>query len=124
MFFDVGSTSFASLFNDTATRSALSDPGASNRTDTFIHAQRVIRAANNTLWRNGSIVATNSDLSGTTSYTPSSTWRIGSLSDTGTGVASAFLNGYIAEIVVFMRDLSDTEIGLVTNYLNAKWAVY
>jgi hypothetical protein len=123
-FFSLTTNSMTALFNDTAIRSALSDPGASNRTDTFIYGQRVVRNSAMTLWRNGSIVATNSGLSGTTSYAPSSTWRIGSVSDPTTQVAAFFLDGYIAEIIVFMRDLSDTEIGLVTDYLNAKWSVY
>jgi hypothetical protein len=112
------------FFQDTAARTAGSDP--SPRTDTYVYAQRVIRNSASTQWRNGSVVATNSTLSGTENYTPTHPFLIGAFGDTpGTGIlADSYLDGFVGEVLVFMRDLSDTEMGAVNNYLNAKWSVY
>ena len=41
----------------------------------------------------------------------------------GGGVASAFYNGYIGEIIIFSRNLSNNEHDAVSNYLRKKWAI-
>ena len=119
--------SFTALFHDTAQRAPSSDPGSGNRTDVFIHGQRVIRNDEDTLWRNGTVVATNSSLDGTTSYDSSDEWMIGayqSASGSTPPFAGTYLDGFIGEIIVFLEDLTDSEMGQVNSYLNDKWNVY
>ena len=40
------------------------------------------------------------------------------------GTDGAFWNSLISEVIVYTRNLTDSESDLVTNYLNSKWAVY
>jgi hypothetical protein len=114
------------LFHDTAARLAVSDPGSTNRTNVFVLGNRIIRASTMTLWRNGNVVATNSNLSGTTSYNTTDVWLIGAYQNgAGTGpLANSYMDGFVAEVLVFMRALSDNEMGQVNEYLRSKWAVY
>ena len=40
------------------------------------------------------------------------------------GGDTAYWNSIISEVIVYTRNLTDSESDLVTNYLNSKWAVY
>jgi len=40
------------------------------------------------------------------------------------GGDTAYWNSIISEVIVYTRNLTDSESNLVTNYLNSKWAVY
>jgi hypothetical protein len=114
-----------SFFQDTTSRVVASDPGSANRTNTFLLGQRIIRTSALELWRNGSIVATIAG-NNTTSYNPTNFWLIGAYTNSaGTGAqAGTFMDGFFAEVIVFLRDLSAAEMGQVNEYLRSKWAVY
>lgn len=116
---------FTSLWQDTQNRLAFFDPGAGLRTLDYVWALRIARGSTNTLWRNGLIVQTDATLGGTTSYTTNNVWLIGAYQNsTGTGpLAGTYLNGYIGEILVFMRDLTNQELLTVNGYLQRKWAI-
>lgn len=130
MLFSATDGYFYALWADTASGAqpaATNDPGAANRTNTYAWGTRVIRQTSNTLWRNGSIVATNTSLSSTTNYsTANNHFLVGAYQNsTGNGVlANSYLDGYIGEVIVYLSSLSDADMGRVFNYLNAKWAVY
>lgn len=40
------------------------------------------------------------------------------------GGDTAYWNSIISEVIVYTRNLTDSESNLVTNYLNTKWAIY
>lgn len=60
----------------------------------------------------------------TGSHTSSVTNNIVSLGKLTTGSTSSLLSGYLCEICIYNRVLSDTEIGQLATYLNSKWSVY
>jgi hypothetical protein len=125
IFWNLPEGGHAALFQDTADRLAANDPGSSNRTNVFVLASRIVRNSAITLWRNGSVVATNSNLSGTTSYNSTDVWMIGAY-QAANGVSPAsgsFMDGFIAEVVVFMRDLTNSEMADMNTYLQSKWNV-
>jgi hypothetical protein len=44
--------------------------------------------------------------------------------NTGTGTQSgSFVDGFVGELVVFMRSLSDAEMVQVSTYLQNKWGI-
>lgn len=122
IFWNATTPSFSVQFQDTAGRTAASDP--TTRTDTFVHGLRIVRGSALTLWRNGSIVATNSTLSGTTSYTPTHPFLVGAYAASGgTIYTESYMDGFVGELLVFLRDLTDSEMGAVNTYLTAKWGI-
>jgi hypothetical protein len=118
---------FFALYQESSARHITNNPGSTLRTETYVWGQRIARTLTHTLWRNGSIVSTNSTLSGTSSYDTTNVWMIGAYpSDTGTTppTANSCFDGFFAEMIVFMRALSDNEMGQMNEYLRSKWAVY
>jgi hypothetical protein len=117
-------STFTALFEDTAGRSATNTPSV--QTNPYVWAMRVIRNSQLRLWRDGSVVATTTGLSGTTSYNTTDIWMVGAYQSTTGGtppLSGSFMDGYIAEVVVFVRDLSDAEVDEMNTYLRSKWGL-
>jgi len=88
-----------------------------------------VQAANGTasqrarLYVNGTIDASVNSLNGSPTAISASNLHIGCSINSITSAASSFLNGDIAEIIIYDSALSDGNRALVENYAMTKWAI-
>lgn len=83
----------------------------------FIGHAIINSSTNKVYFNNNAEDSINHTITGTPNQTPT----IGAREAGGLGF---YLNGDIAEIIVYNSDLSETNRGSVRNYLNAKWNIY
>lgn len=87
-------------------------------TSVFFIGHAIINSSTNKVYfNNGAEDSINHTITGTPNQTPT----IGARESGG---LSFYLNGDIAEIVIYNSDLSDDNRVLVRDYLNTKWAIY
>lgn len=115
---------FRSLWHDTAERFVSYDPGAGNRTNTYIISSIIERGDSNTLRMNGVQVGIDSTLSGTTSFDNTWPFLVGAYQDSaGSGIlAGSYLDGFIGELLVF-DDPAPADVATAESYLAEKWGV-
>jgi hypothetical protein len=88
-----------------------------------------IQAANATtsqrarIYVNGAIDASVNSLTGSPTGSAASNLHIGCSINSTTSATSAFLNGDIAEIIIYNAALSDTDRAAVESYLMTKWGI-
>ena len=116
--------SFQTIFEDTANRVISNAP--SPLTNSYAWTIRLIRNFEMRLWRDGRSVGTATPV-GTTSYDIADIWMIGAYqSNVGSTppTSNSYFDGFIGEIIFFLRDLTDFEVAQVNDYLRQKWRIY
>lgn len=123
--FNPGGGYFGAIWHDTASRTVSYDPGAGNRTNTFLLTQIVNRNNSNVLRLNGAQVAIDSNLSGTSSYDTSFAFLVGAYQNqSGQPVLSnSYLDGFVAEIIVMNATATAQQISDAETYLADKWGI-